>query len=86
MKKKKIETVFSSLNNFSKIPPSELWEAIEEKLDEPKRKKRILLWWSIASSILIGLGVSSVYYFSINSRENFSKDSFSMLPYAYAFT
>lgn len=76
MKKKKIETIFSSLNDFSKIPPSELWEAIEEKLDEPKRKKRILLWWSIASSILIGLGVSSVYYFSINSRENFSKDSF----------
>lgn len=31
MKKQKIEDIFSSIENFSSIPPPELWNQIEEK-------------------------------------------------------
>ena len=39
MKKDDIEKIFSSLEDFSKIPPDDLWKGIEEKLDTSKKKK-----------------------------------------------
>lgn len=36
MKKQDIEDIFSSLKNFSSVPPPELWAKIEEKLNKPK--------------------------------------------------
>jgi hypothetical protein len=67
MKKEKIEDIFSSMENFSSIPPPELWANIEEKLDKPKKKKRAILWWSAAACLLLGLLLPSVLYFTSNS-------------------
>lgn len=67
MKKEKIEDIFSSMENFSSIPPPELWTNIEEKLDKPKKKKRAILWWSAAACLLLGLLLPSVFYFTNNS-------------------
>ena len=68
MKKHNIEDIFSSMENFSSVPPPELWANIEEKLDKPKKKKRAILWWSAAACLLLGLLLPSVLYFSSNSR------------------
>ena len=67
MKKQNIEDIFSSMENFSSVPPPELWANIEEKLDKPKKKKRAILWWSAAACLLLGLLLPSVLYFSSNS-------------------
>lgn len=40
MKKQDIEDIFSSMEDFSSVPPPELWGQIEEKLDKPKRRKK----------------------------------------------
>lgn len=68
MKKQKIEEMFSSLENFSKIPPADLWDGIEEKLEQPQKKKRGFFWWSVAASLLIGLGLFSTFYFQSNQE------------------
>lgn len=67
MKKEKIEDIFSSMENFSSIPPPELWTNIEEKLDKPKKKKRAILWWSAAACLLLGLLLPSVFHLNSNS-------------------
>lgn len=67
MKKEKIEDIFSSMENFSSVPPPELWTNIEEKLDKPKKKKRAILWWSAAACLLLGLLLPSVFHFATNS-------------------
>ncbi|WP_029272337.1 hypothetical protein [Flavobacterium sp. KJJ] len=67
MKKQNIEDIFSSMENFSSVPPPELWANIEEKLDKPKKKKRAIIWWSAAACLLLGLLLPSVLYFTSNS-------------------
>lgn len=67
MKKQKIEDIFSSMEDFSSVPPPELWGQIEEKLDKPKKKKRAILWWSAAACLLLGLLLPSVLYFTSNN-------------------
>ena len=67
MKKQKIEDIFSSIENFSSIPPPELWNKIEEELDKPKKKKRVILWWSAAACLLLGLLLPSVLRFNSDS-------------------
>lgn len=62
MKKDDIEKLFSSLEDFSKTPPDDLWKGIEEKLDNPKSKKRFPLWWAIAASFVVGLGLLATFY------------------------
>jgi len=64
MKKQNIEDIFSSMENFSSVPPPELWGEIEKKLDKPKKKKRVILWWSAAACLLLGLLLPSVLHFS----------------------
>jgi hypothetical protein len=66
MKNKEAKSIFSSLENFSSIPPPELWDKIEAQLDEPKKKKRAIIWWSIAASLLVGLSVPTILYFKSN--------------------
>lgn len=70
MKKQKIEDIFSSMENFSSVPPPELWSQIEEELDKPKKKKRAILWWSAAAALLLGLAIPSVLYFNSVSNGN----------------
>lgn len=67
MKKQNIEDIFSSMENFSSVPPPELWGEIEKKLDKPKKKKRVILWWSAAACLLLGLLLPSVLHFSSTS-------------------
>lgn len=67
MKNKEAKSVFSSLNDFSTVPPPELWDAIEAKLEKPKKKKRAIIWWSVAASLLIGLSVPAILFFSSNN-------------------
>ncbi|GGF09868.1 hypothetical protein [Flavobacterium limi] len=67
MKKQKIEDIFSSIENFSSVPPPELWSKIEEELDKPKKKKRVILWWSAAACLLLGLLLPAVLHFNSNS-------------------
>jgi hypothetical protein len=69
MKKHKIEDIFSSMEDFSSVPPPELWSQIEEKLDKPKKKKRVVLWWSAAACLLLGLLLPSILHFT-TSPEN----------------
>ena len=66
MKNKEAKSIFSSLENFSSIPPPELWDKIEAQLDEPKKKKRAIIWWSIAASLVVGLSVPTILYFKSN--------------------
>jgi len=68
MKKEKIEDIFSSMEDFSSVPPPELWSQIEEKLDKPKKKRRAVLWWSAAACLLLGLLLPSVLHFTSNSE------------------
>lgn len=67
MKKQNIEDIFSSMEDFSSVPPPELWSQIEEKLDKPKKKKRAILWWSAAACLLLGLSIPSVLHFNSTS-------------------
>ena len=69
MKKQKIEDIFSSMEDFSSVPPPELWSQIEEKLDKPKKKKRVVLWWSAAACLLLGLMLPSVLHFSSSNKQ-----------------
>ncbi|MFD1601871.1 hypothetical protein ACFSJW_17640 [Flavobacterium artemisiae] len=71
MKKQKIENIFSSMEDFSSVPPPELWAQIEEKLDKPKKKKRAILWWSAAACLLLGLLLPSILYFIALENKNF---------------
>ncbi|TDW47377.1 hypothetical protein EV144_105401 [Flavobacterium sp. 270] len=79
MKKQNIEDIFSSMEDFSSVPPPELWGLIEEKLDKPKKKKRAILWWSAAACLLLGLGLTSILHFNstsgINNLNNGSLDN-----------
>jgi hypothetical protein len=76
MKKQNIEDIFSSMEDFSSIPPPELWGQIEEKLDKPKKKKRAILWWSAAACLLLGLLLPSVLHFTSDSGiKNLNTDS-----------
>jgi hypothetical protein len=71
MKNKEAKSIFSSLENFSSIPPPELWDKIEAQLDKPKKKKRTIIWWSIAASLLVGLSVPAILYFNSNQENGF---------------
>ncbi|NWL03465.1 hypothetical protein DM790_21800 [Flavobacterium collinsii] len=72
MKKHKIEDIFSSMEDFSSVPPPELWAQIEEKLDKPKKKKRAILWWSAAACLLLGLLLPSILHFTSLDNKNFN--------------
>ncbi|WP_281232130.1 hypothetical protein [Flavobacterium gelatinilyticum] len=75
MKRQKIEDIFSSMENYSSVPPPELWSQIEEKLDKPKKKKRAILWWSAAACLLLGLTIPSVLHFSSDTNiQNLNKN------------
>lgn len=55
MKKNDIEDIYSELRSFSKEPPKELWDNIEERL-HPKRKRKGFIWfWGTAAAILLML-------------------------------
>ncbi|KAF2326168.1 hypothetical protein [Flavobacterium nitrogenifigens] len=76
MKKQKIEDIFSSMEDFSSVPPPELWSQIEEKLDKPKKKKRVVLWWSAAACLLLGLLLPSILHFTDSSKNtNLNNDN-----------
>ncbi|MEO1032848.1 MAG: hypothetical protein AAFX55_15670 [Bacteroidota bacterium] len=53
MKKDHIEDLYNDLKDFSKEPPSELWDHIEARL-HPKKKRRGVFWlWGSAAAILV---------------------------------
>ncbi|KDN56093.1 outer membrane beta-barrel protein [Flavobacterium seoulense] len=71
MKKDDIEKLFSSLEDFSKMPPDNLWKGIEEKLNFPESKKRTAYyWWPLAACLVIGLGLLGTFYFHSNSENH----------------
>nr|WP_294780380.1 hypothetical protein [uncultured Flavobacterium sp.] len=76
MKKHKIEDIFSSMEDFSSVPPPELWAQIEEKLDKPKKKKRVILWWSAAACLLLGLLLPTILHFTAPENNNFDHNNF----------
>lgn len=61
MKKDDIDKLFSSLEDFSKTPPDDLWQGIEEKLDNSKTKRRFPFWWSVAATLVVGLGLLGIF-------------------------
>lgn len=69
MKKDDIEKLFSSLEDFSKNPPDDLWIGIEEKL-HPEKKKALPYWWAIAASLVIGLGLLATFYFNSGPKNS----------------
>lgn len=73
MKNDDIEKLFSSLEDFSKIPPDDLWKGIEEKLDNPIKKKEFPFWWCMAASLVVGLGLLATFYFNSNQMNSLIK-------------
>ncbi|HJR99669.1 MAG TPA: outer membrane beta-barrel protein [Flavobacterium sp.] len=73
MKNDDIEKLFSSLEDFSKIPPDDLWQGIEEKLDYPEKKKKFPFWWSVAATLVVGLGLLATFYFNSNNPNTLIK-------------
>ena len=61
MKRDNLEEVFSPLKSYSSAPPPELWDAIESRLEKPKKKKRAIIWWYVAAGMAVGLLIPSVY-------------------------
>lgn len=66
MKNDDIDKLISSLEDFSKIPPDDLWKGIVEQLDEPKKKRGLPFWWSLAACLVVGLGLMATFYFNSN--------------------
>lgn len=71
MKNKEAKSIFSSLENFSSIPPSELWDKIEAELEKPKKKKRPVIWWWVAAGLSIGLFLPTMIYVNSNPNNTF---------------
>ena len=53
MKKDDIEEIYSELESFSKAPPKELWDNIEERLHPKRKKRRVLFLWGSAAAVLV---------------------------------
>ncbi|OXA95582.1 hypothetical protein [Flavobacterium hercynium] len=70
MKKQNIEEIFSSIEHFSSVPPPELWGQIEEKLNQPKKSKKAIIWWTAAACLLAGLMVPTVLHFNSGADIN----------------
>ncbi|NPA37601.1 MAG: PorT family protein [Chlorobi bacterium] len=52
------------MSGFEKQPPDYLWSAINERMAEERRVKKILLFWqSIAAALFLLLSISALYYF-----------------------
>jgi hypothetical protein len=66
----KIEGVFSPMEHFSSVPPPELWNAIEEKLEQPKKKNKGLLWWSVAANIAFVASIPFIWYFLLHKQSD----------------
>jgi hypothetical protein len=66
----KIESVFLPMEHFSSVPPPELWHAIEEKLEQPKKKNKGLLWWSVAANIAFVASIPFVWYFLLHKQSD----------------
>jgi hypothetical protein len=64
--KKNIDQLFQdTFKNFEAKPASEVWEAIEAKLDEKKKKRILPFWWKfsgVAAVLLIGLFMVNSFY------------------------
>lgn len=68
--RKNIENLFQEkLDNYTSIPPEEVWKAIETELNKKKEKRRIIpFWWKVSGiAALLVLGYS---LYTINNSEN----------------
>lgn len=68
--RKNIEHLFQEkLDNYTSIPPEEVWKAIETELNKKKEKRRIIpFWWKVSGiAALLVLGYS---LYTINNSEN----------------
>ena len=77
--KKNIDKLFKEqLKNFDVAPQDHVWENIEERLHEDKRKKRrvIPIWWRVAgiAAGLVLLFTIANQFFNTSENEDFSKD------------
>lgn len=73
--KKNIDAFFQeSLAHFEVTPPEMAWENIEAKLNEKKKKRRVVpFWWKlsgIAAVLLIGFGLYTTYFTSNSAPNN----------------
>lgn len=78
--KKNIDKLFKEqLKNFDVAPKDHVWEHIEERLHEDKRKKRrvIPIWWRVAgiAAGLVLLFTVANQFFNNSEADNFSQDS-----------
>ena len=68
--RKNIENLFQEkLDNYTSIPPEEVWKAIETELNKKKEKRRIIpFWWKVSGiAALLVLGYS---LYTTNNSEN----------------
>lgn len=72
--KKNIEQLFQEkFKDFEANPAEEVWNNIEEKLDEKKRRRVIPFWWKlsgVAAIFVIGFFVSNALFTENNIFEN----------------
>lgn len=72
--RKKIDSLFQEkFKDFEVNPSEEIWVAIEEKLENKKRRRIIPFWWKlsgVAAVFLIGFLTSKSIYDSHNKTEN----------------
>ena len=60
----------TDLNPFE--APSNLWDRIEEGLDQKESKRKGFVWWSVAAGIALlgGIGYTVISFLSNNPTQN----------------
>lgn len=52
------------MQNFSKEPPADIWEGIQEELKQEKKARILPLFWRYAAGILILIGIGTAVFIS----------------------
>lgn len=58
---KHIDAYFASMGSYTEQPPAEVWNALEQRLNKP-RKKYAIWWWVCLVVGLAGLGGGAILY------------------------
>ncbi len=72
--RKNIDKLFQEKFKDFEVEPSEIvWQNIEERLKEKKKRRIIPFWWKltgVAAIIFLGIGVTNQYWYSKSNLEN----------------
>jgi len=66
--KNKIDQLFQEgLKEFNPLPPAGAWDSIKSRLDQKKKRDKVLpLWWQIAAAAAVALVILSIFLWNPN--------------------